>query len=175
VSIKYITIDNVSDLKIILDSPISISCDIVQQEEETLINMWALSIDPEATKAILIKDLTDFVSSLFKARTQQVEQLDVSCPVVFYMWFDEMAAQLRFNIISDFGKALPFTCELEFVNSPQAILEEFLASHLHAGISWNEFEELGQELDDEDEKPFILKVFVERLILQQVQDERTGN
>ena len=162
-SIKYITIDNVSDLKRVLDSPIAISCDIRQQEEETLTNMWALSIDPEATSAISIKDLTDFVSSLLKARTHQVEQLDISCPVVFYMWFDEMAAQLRFNIISDFDEALPFTCELEFVNSPQVILEEFLASHLHAGISWNELEEFEQELDDEDEEPFVLKVFVERI------------
>lgn len=163
-SIKCITINGVLDLRVILDYPIAISCDSRQQNGETLMNMWALSIGPEATKIISIKtDLIVFFSLLLKKRTQQVVQLSVSCPVIFYMWFDEMAAQLRFNIISDFGGVLPFMCKLEFVNSPQVILEKFLASHLREGISWNELEEFEDELADEDEKPFVLKVFVERI------------
>jgi hypothetical protein len=159
-SLRY---QDVADLKQIIDNPIFITGNSSLQDQEIARNMWCLSIDPDVIKTIAVNDLVDFVSSLLNKRTQQIIDAGVIHPAIFYMWFDEMAAQLRFNIISDFGKKLPFGCQLDIVDSPQPILEDFLASHYHADIPWSELEELHDDLDEDDEKSFISRVFVRQL------------
>lgn len=161
-SINCIIIRDIADLKIVIDSPILITGDSRLQNEETTVNMWALSIDFCVTKIILVNDLADFVFSLLQKRSQQIAKQGVYHSAIFYMWFDEMAAQLRFNIVSDINQKLPFECQLEVVNSLQPILEEFLTSHYHAGIAWNELEQVEKNSDDdnEDDELFILKLFV---------------
>ena len=156
---NIIAIRTVADFDVILDNSILITGDNTLQAEEIAENMWAILFDHHAIETISVRDLMDFVFFLLKKRKQQVSQIGVTNPVVFYMWFDEMAAQLRFNIISAFNSKLPFGCQLELVYSPESILEDFLASHYHQGIPWDEFEELDDD-SDEDEQPFILKVYV---------------
>ena len=43
-----------------------------------------------------------------------------------YFWFDEMALQLCFNILSGEDRELPFGCKVNFVDSPYPILNLFL-------------------------------------------------
>ncbi len=160
-SIKHITIHNTSDFKKIIDSAIFISCDKTQQKQETLDNMWAISIDPDILHALTINNLLEFIDTLLKKRILQLSQLNASCPAIFYLWFDEMAAQLRFNIISDFNESLPFECDIEIIDSVLPILEDFLKSHYHEGISWSELEESDNDIDDNDDNEFFsLKVFI---------------
>jgi hypothetical protein len=137
VGYNWLRYQDVVDLKFIIDSPILITGNSSLQNEETAINMWSLSIDPDSIKIITINDFVGFVSSLLSKRTQQIVDAGVTHPDIFYMWFDEMADQLRFNIISYFGQKLPFGCQLEIVDSPQSILEDFLTSRYHAGIPWD--------------------------------------
>lgn len=157
-SIKHITISNTSDFKTIIDSPIFIGCDKTLQKQETLVNMWAISIDPDILHTLSINNFIEFIDTLLKKRILQLSQLNSSCPVVFYLWFDEMAAQLRFNIISNFNEKLPFECNIEIIDSALPILKDFLESHYHEGISWNELEESDNDIDDDSEL-FSLKVF----------------
>lgn len=157
--IKNIIIHNIADLNEVINSPIFIGCESNLQNKETEENMWILSLDPQAIKNVAKKDLENFASCLLKKRKEQLLEQNIVCPVIFYMWFDEMAAQLRFNMISDFNKKLPFGCSIEIVNSPQIILEEFVQSHYHEGISWNEFNQ-GEDDSDGNDDPFTLKVFV---------------
>jgi hypothetical protein len=161
--IKRATINDITSLKSIINSPILITGNNALQNEETAENMWWLSVDPDAAKAISINDLVEFVNSLIQKKTQQIMEAGVIHSVLFYMWFDEMAAQLRFNIISDLGKKFPFDCRVEILDSPELILEDFLASHYHAGIPWDELEELNDDSDEDEGEPFILRVFVKQL------------
>jgi hypothetical protein len=158
-SIKHITTHNTSDFKTIIDSAIFISCDKTQQKQETLENMWAISIDPGILDTLTINNLLEFIDTLLKKRILQLSQLNASCPVVFYLWFDEMAAQLRFNIISNFNESPPFECDIEIVDSVLPILEDFLKSHYHEGISWSELEESDNDIEDNENELFSLKVF----------------
>jgi hypothetical protein len=157
-SIKHLTISNASDFKTIIESPIFIGCNKTLQKQETLVNMWALSIDPDILHTLSINNFIEFIDTLLKKRILQLSQLKASCPVVFYLWFDEIAAQLRFNIISNFNVNLPFECSVEIVDSALPILKDFLESHYHEGISWSELEESNNDIHDDDEL-FSLKVF----------------
>lgn len=162
-SINVISIDQVSDLKIILDVPIFIAGSKALQDQETAQNMWAISINSLAKEDILIGDLNKFVDDLVEKRKEQVSQMGIVGRVLFYMWFDEMAGQLRFNTISTIvDRQLPFGCEVAPVKSSDVILKDFLASQYHAGIPWSELEELENNLE-ENEQPFILKMFFEYL------------
>ncbi|AOZ90756.1 hypothetical protein [Paenibacillus crassostreae] len=46
--------------------------------------------------------------------------------MIFYLWFDWMASQLRFNLISNVNEHLPFQCEIEILDSMEEIINEFL-------------------------------------------------
>lgn len=164
-SIKCLMMHSSAELQSVINSAVLITGDKMLHNEETAINMWCLSIDPSSIKNFLIKDFIAFVSSLLKKRTEQIIDLGIVHPAVFYMWFDEMACQLRFNIVSDFNQNLPFRCQLKIVSSPQSVLEDFLTSHYHAGIPWDELKESANSEDDidQDEVPFVLKVFVTHL------------
>lgn len=159
---SIITIKKILDLEIILESPLFITGDKNLQEQEMLKNMWVLSLDHDLQKALKIDDLIQFIIKLLENKNKQLKQLGIVCPVIFYMWFDEMAAQLRFNIISDFNDELPFECKISIISDPISILENFLYSFYHEGITWEELEELESEFD-EDQTEFILDVFAVKL------------
>lgn len=162
-SINYLTIHNMNDFKQIIDSPIFIGCDKMVQEIETSKNMWAISIDTKILKNISASVLFEFITTLLHNRIKQISQLNISCPVIFYMWFDEMVGQLRFNIISELNKALPFSCSTNIIDSPHPILINFLQSQHNPDISWNDLEEINDDDNDIEENDFILDVFVAKL------------
>ena len=158
-SINYIVINNKNDLKTIIESQILITGDTNQ---ETLSNMWAISIDPIISSSISKDDMIDFLNSLLKKRKQQVSQFSIFCPVILYMWVDEMALQLRFNTISKLNNKLPFVCNINCITTPNTILKKFLEICSQEEIGWNEFEEVENELEDESDD-FVLDVFVTEL------------
>jgi hypothetical protein len=162
-SINYITIQAINNFDEIINSPVFIDFDKMLQNKEIYENMWVISIDSKILKQLTIECLSTFIDVLLKKRTQQILQLSLSCPVIFYMWFDEMAAQLRFNIISNLNEKLPFKCKLNIVPSPDSILNQFLISQQHPEISWDELEEVSDDFDDKETDNFVLDVFVIQL------------
>jgi len=161
--INMLTIHDIDDLNIILDSSFLITGDRARQNEEIAENMWVISINEEDREKILPNQLVDFLFVLINKRIDQMSKGGTIYPVVFYMWFDEMAAQLRLNMISDFGKQLPFGCNIEIIDSPEPIIKDFLASDYHQGISWDELSEMDDVVDEDDNLLFVLKVFVARI------------
>ncbi len=167
-SINFITIHNMNDFKQIIESPIFISGNKISLDIEMSTNMWAISIVPQLLNSTSIDNLLEFLTFLLLNKTKQVSQLNISCPVIFYMWFDEMAGQLRFNIISDTNKKLPFSCQLNIVELPHSILKNFLQSQYNPEIPWQDLEEITEESEDDnwddgEESIFILDVFVVQL------------
>jgi len=162
-SINYLLVNDVRDFEEIIESPIFIGCDKKLLDKEISHNMWVISFDNKIIKSVSIDTLLEFIQKLLNKRKQQLSELNIFCPVIFYMWFDEMASQLRFNIISYFNEKLPFGCTTNIINSPNPILQAFLASQENPEISWNEFEEIIDDTDDIEEKTFILDIFVKQL------------
>jgi hypothetical protein len=125
---------------------------------ETAQNMWRISPTPSFVKAILIHDLIEFINSLLKQIYQQKSTAKLPYTVTFYLWFDEMAGQLRFNILSGRQTKLPFGCRVEIVDSYEQIIKEFLTSKYHNGIFWNEL--TLEDNDDDEIDSYVLKIFV---------------
>jgi len=160
---NYLLVTNIRNLKEIIESPLFIGYDKKLLDKEISTNMWAISFDNKIVKETSIDTLLEFIDNLVNKKKQQLSVLNICCPVIFYMWFDEMAAQLRFNIISGSAKSLPFGCQLNIINSPNSILIAFLQSQQNPEISWNELEEITDDFDDIEEKKFILDVFIAQL------------
>ena len=162
-SMNFITIKNLNNFQQIIESPVFIGCDEALLNMEISTNMWAISIAPKILKNISLDYLSEFTKNLLHKKIQQISQLSVPCPVIFYMWFDEMASQLRFNIISESNKKLPFSCKLNIINSPNQVLIDFLKSQHNPVIPWSDLEEVTNDSEELDEIPFILNVFVIQL------------
>ena len=165
-SMNCIIINDISDFELVIDSSIFIGKqfydELLQEEIDT--NMWALSIEQSKRGQISISTWEQFIQNLIENRMQQVQKANIKHSVVFYMWFDEMAFQLRFNIISDYSKELPFGCKLHVVNSTYHILKAFLNSKGY--ISWDdliECEKGGEDDSDEENEEYVLDVFVKAL------------
>jgi len=164
-----IEVCDTNDFQRILESPIFIGCDKMSLDKETSTNMWAISIAPRMLKNISIDYLLEFIRILLANKVKQLSLSKISCPVIFYMWFDEMTAQLRFNIISNLDHKLPFGCHLNITDSTHLILKNFLQSQYNPEIPWTDLEEItndpanDDDFDDTRKNNFVLDVFVKQL------------
>lgn len=161
-SINYLEISNMQDFEKIIERPIFIACNKELLDREISTNMWAISFGNTAITHIPIDKLLNFIDRFLVKKRQQLLDLNISCDAIFYMWFDEMACQLRFNLISDVHKKLPFGCQLNIVDSPHSILTHFLQSQCNQEILWDELEEINDGYDNAKDI-FILNVFVKKL------------
>lgn len=153
---NHIIITNLTDLKSVINAPIAITGDKNEFDNETQKNMWFISFDEHMLSSITLQNLTTFIDDLIHTKKQQLFENYPNTPATFYLWFDEMAGQLRFNIASGHIKP-PFECSVEFANSAQDILKECLTTQNH--ISWEELEMTEQDFN-EDESSYTLKVYV---------------
>ena len=137
------------------------------QSEEIYHNMWCIVLESDLIKQVKIEQLKDFVDRLVENREQQVRRIDIHKNVVLYMWFDQQALQLRFNIITGDEKTLPFGCKVQLVNVVDPILNNFVnivrevAQH---GDQVQFFDKNGVDnWDEDDEEEYVLDVFVKKL------------
>ncbi len=132
-------------------------------EEEVRRNMWSISITGQQAKTLSKEDFLAFISEVISDRKQQVE--DAGHGMIFYLWFDEIACQLRFNLISDFHLRLPFESRLQPIETPELIVRRFLESKCHDGIPLSELREVGPDEDSPEPDPaqFVLPVYVEMI------------
>lgn len=103
-----------------------------------------VSLDPEGNQAIAnmrctastTADLADVARvaaayrSVALAWSQQVRATGLSTPMVFYLWWDGLAGQLRCSAVFGTADRLPFSCALRRVDAPESIVEAFVTNHL---------------------------------------------
>ena len=120
------------------------------------------------TSTLLLKKWKNQFCILFYHlwQKQQLQQSDVDINLLYYLWFDEQAGQLRFNFINSNHDKLPFRCKLVFVDSEKEIIDDFLNSNYLDGIPWSEFkvvDKTKQEnvaaVEEENLETFTLKVY----------------
>jgi len=101
-------------------------------------NQWSFGVTPEDAAIMTIGDIEDFISAVVRARSDSLKIDGTPCGMMtFYCWFDEMASQLRFSIVSAKRDALPFACDPVDTSLP-SIASAFLSSRFHDGIPWSD-------------------------------------
>lgn len=114
--------------------------------QEIRTNMWCISATQKECMETRKEDLISFINEVISNRRNQVRNSYSQHGMIFYLWFDEQAIQLRFNLISDFHEHLPFECSMRLVDQPNSVIEAFLQFPYHDGIPMVELR--GVDLDD---------------------------
>ncbi|WP_449601885.1 hypothetical protein [Paenibacillus sp. Marseille-Q9583] len=127
----------------------------IQKEIET--NMWRITIQPDLAKENLIDDFDNFINKVIENRQEQIGRSNSANGMIFYLWFDLMASQLRFNLISDVNKELPFACSIQYTGDKREVLEDFINSPLHNGLPIEGYD------DGFVEKEFVLTIYKKHL------------
>lgn len=163
--------DFFNDLSSQISEPLYLTDKTDEVNEEIKHNHWSIS----ATKDIITQTTTtDFLDFIQKVKENYKNQLDNSShdiDLIFYLWFDEMAGQLRFNFINSNHDKLPFGCQLKHTDRPEEIVDEFIKSKYLEGIPWTELEtiETKEELAEADRREkelhnnFVLTVYQEKI------------
>jgi hypothetical protein len=158
---NIITISNFDQFSLIINDSLCLSGD---QSEEIYHNMWCITLEDNFIKSIKIQQLEHFISNLIENRKQQLKHINYKKNVVFYMWFDQQALQLRFNIITGDAKSLPFGCTVRLNNTFESILNNFITTVKDVSQHGDQIEFFNnQDEDDEDEEEYVLDVFVKKL------------
>lgn len=109
-----------------------------QLHKETYHNFIAISLTTELARQTSTDEIVDFVSKIKKNRQQQLVNSDLLIDLLYYLWFDEMEAQLRINFINANHEKLPFDGEMCFVESEQEVIYRFLTSPYLDGLLLSE-------------------------------------
>lgn len=149
------------DLDKLITEPIFVGNGIVDFESERRENMLTISISFEIAKECKVSDFLVFFERLIENRKKQLE-LYFDRRMIFYVWFDEQAAQLRFNCISIEHKIPPFDVEIKLVELDE-IITDFLNSKYLEGIPLKECSLLNHELEERKTIDVILKIYYKLL------------
>lgn len=133
-----------SDLFLITNSKALLS-------QEIDCNTWALSFEPNFLAHVLSDKLVDI---FYRIIDNRLNQLDGNS-VLFYLWFDEQANQLRFSSISNVHDSLPFAAKINSDISLKSIVDQFILINKESDIV-ERFD--SDTIDDEDEE-YTLNLF----------------
>src|SRR5688572_14338015 len=75
-------------------------------------NTWLISFSADERIRLKPDVLEDFFNAVIANRRQQILEANISHGMIFYLWHDEQASQLRFSVISDFHEHLPFKAKI---------------------------------------------------------------
>lgn len=147
---NILEIRNGNDLGIILKRTLLIEHNAALQDSEIEHNMWCITQAHTAHALITTTEIESFLHKLLNMRQQEIEEKLIKPPIVFYLWFDSMASQLRFNFLSGCHSELPFNCTFRVVVHPREIIATFL----------------GEQVVEEpcNDEPFVLPVFKKCLV-----------
>ncbi|HEX4068657.1 MAG TPA: hypothetical protein VHX42_01040 [Candidatus Babeliales bacterium] len=158
---NVITVSNLDQLNLIFNDLVSLSGGL---SEEIYHNMWCVSLEGNLIESITFKQLKSFVDELIKHRELQLKDKIFLRGVVFYMWFDQQALQLRFNIITGDATSLPFECKIQLQTSPDLILNKFINTVKDVARCGDQIEFFdSKDWEDENEEEYVLDVFVKKL------------
>jgi hypothetical protein len=95
-------------------------------DEEIKNNCWSISISDEIANECTIEELKSFLKDVKADRRKQLRKANDQVGLIYYVWFDEQAGQLRFNFINAKHNKLPFRAPLTFVDKEEVILSNYL-------------------------------------------------
>lgn len=123
-----IRIKDIKDLYQIFSESIYLSGKITEEElyKELYANSWGIIIEPELGKKVSSDQIAEFIIDLVKFRSEDICMIKPLLKATLYVWFDFQALQLCFNILSGENRTLPFGCNINIIDNPYPILEDFI-------------------------------------------------
>jgi hypothetical protein len=95
-------------------------------ETEIFENSFSIGLTKEIVSQVSSNDIEAFLAKVKSNRLDQLNRSQIIIDLIYYLWFDEMAGQLRLNFINSNHKKLPFSCNLTFVDEEKEIIDSFL-------------------------------------------------
>jgi hypothetical protein len=149
------------DLEEIVVDPLVIGDSEEDLDKEIANNTWSISISNELATELSVKDFMGFFEKVISNRREQIKSSNNQIGMLFYVWFDGQAGQIRFNLITDFDSNLPFGCKIKIIDNLEPIIEEFLRFPYNDGIP---VEDVTDEEEIEEEISLVpLKVFLYKI------------
>lgn len=163
--------DFFNDLSNQISEPLYLTDKTDEIHEEINYNNWILSAPTDIISQTTTTDFLEFIQKVKDNYNNQLDKSQLDIDLIFYLWFDEMAGQLRFNFINSNHGKLPFDCKLKLTDSPEEIVDKYLKSQYHDGIPWNELEtiETPEQIAEADRREkelrdnFVLTVYQEKI------------
>ena len=124
-------------------------------------NTWLISMSKDERNKLSVDALVNFFDHVVENRLLQLRSM---ARMHFYVWHDHQASQLRFSLISDFHKSLPFQSKI--IKTPlNVIVSNFLKSEAlipddNLNISEVSQENIWETVEDE----FHLEVYYRHLL-----------
>lgn len=152
------------DIQEIVTDAIYMAENTDELQREIANNCWSIGIDAETAKQIELADIQLFLDKVKSNRASQVQQAGKDITLLYYLWFDEQAGHLRFNLINAKHSVLPFGCNVEIVPLEASIIRKFLRSpYTDTSISSSEGLTDNQQGRDGSTSGYTLKVYSEIL------------
>jgi hypothetical protein len=142
------------------DSDFFLTEDVNKLDLEIYNNCVYVSLDSKERESISSIDLEKFISKVKDDRRKKLINSNLEVDLIYYVWFDEMAGQLRFNFINSNHTKLPFGAKLIVVDSEKEIIAEYLNAEI---IDISQFEGVSEIIDgnEQNDEIFTLKVYTE--------------
>ena len=117
-------------------------------------NMWSFSVSSERARLLTVDRVTGFVLGVMAARERQLlTRPGPLYPMLFYLWHDVMAGQLRFSLVTETPGRLPFGALLAPVDDPATIVRDWLESDLLDGIPFDHIVDVDPATADDRPEP----------------------
>jgi hypothetical protein len=129
-------------------------------------NYWLITGTNEQISSLTSTEWLDYFNRLIVNRQCQLNNSKVKTDLVFYCYHDELAGQLRFNIISATHTKLPFGCKY-IEDTLENVLNAFINDKYNGSIPWGELKPISKdetEMLEKEKNEYILKVYIKRLI-----------
>jgi len=120
-----------------IEQKIFLTDETSQVENEIYENMLSFTISKKYLAKLKVTDFINFLSRIKENRKSQINVSQTISNLIYYVWFDEMAGQLRLNFINSNHSELPFGANLEFTSNEVEIIDEFLHSEYLNEITWD--------------------------------------
>lgn len=153
---KYV--DQISEF---ITIPLYVGTSADDLEEEIYQNTVYLGASDEDRATLTVDDFERYFNAVIENRRTQLTASPINHGMLFYLWHDDQAGQLRFSLVSDLHEKLPFGAKLNIIHTPRTIIEDFLSGS--SIIGWNELVYTGEPVEEEPQPEFILDIYVVKL------------
>jgi hypothetical protein len=133
-------------------------------------NCWHINGSREEIQSLDLDEWKAYIRHLINDRQKQLNASPVQTDLLIYIWHDEMAGQLRFNVISANHPKLPLACNYVEAGLDE-IIDPFIKDEYPGIIPFSEVKivegtsvlDLSAGSNEEGENAFIAKVYVEKI------------
>lgn len=138
---------------------------IEELKKEIYENMIPIGISENFVGAVEVNDILIFLERVKLNRKKQLLNSPIKVDLIYYVWYDSGAGQLRFNFINANHSKLPFGAKLNLDVSERQIVEAFIED------VWSMYNAKKKEEGDSEEPDET----IDWEKLEQVEKERAAN